>query len=426
MDVSQIQSFDLDIEEAGKKRPETLDEAVIALASLLMASLRNTLIYSPTHSQFNRAITLTEKKAAQAFGFAREISFMCLEKEILFDGKPMNRYGVQFTKLGGFMHSLGIGKLTLIKGMTADELKIFILNMMGQDEKGRPAERRVIKASPHIHFGRLTTGAVGKIKLSHHTIVNLLASGAVTQEQVDDLKSSGAPGAGKRLEQLDAALLGRARDAVRTLASTSISERVSMQETLMNFINYFLKYSYVMEALWPLKNHDELSYKHSVNVALLCAAQARMLGAPEGLAKDIVVAGLLHDVGKCAIEPALLNKALPLSAEEKVLMAQHSLFGAQILIQNPKIPPIAVVAAYEHHVHYRGERGYPRQRRISHPHAVSQMVGLADAYDSLRTRKPYRPAHPIASALKLIQNRTGSQFDPFLVANFARVLQSFD
>lgn len=426
MDVSDVKSFDQDIEEAGKKRPETLDEAVCSLASLLMASLRNTLIYSPTHSQFNRAIQLTEKKAIQAFGFAKEISFMCLEKEILFDGKPMNRYGVQFTKLGGFMHSLGIGKLTLLKGMTADELKLFILNMMGQDEKGRPAERRVIKASPHIRFGRLTTGVIGRIKLSHHTIVNLLASGAVNQDQIDELKSSGTAGAGKRLEQLDAALLNRARDAVRTLASTSVSDRVSMQETLMNFVHFYLKYSEIMAALWPLKNHDELSYKHSVNVALLCAAQARMLNVPEGWAKDIVVAGLLHDVGKCAIEPALLNKALPLSAEEKVLMAQHSEFGAQILIQNPKIPHIAVVAAYEHHIHYKGERGYPRQRRTSHPHAVSQMVALADAYDSLRTKKPYRPAHPIASALKLIQNKTGSQFDPFLVANFARVLESFD
>jgi tRNA nucleotidyltransferase/poly(A) polymerase len=151
-----------------------------------------------------------------------------------------------------------------------------------------------------------------------------------------------------------------------------------------------------------------------------------MLEKLESPSTTLAMGVLLHDVGKCAIEPSLLNKALPLSADEKLLMARHSEFGAQILIQNPKVPPIAVVAAYEHHIHYRGDRGYPRERRVSHPHAVSQMVALADAYDSLRTKKAYRPAHPIASALKLIQNKTGSQFDPFLVANFARVLENFD
>lgn len=426
MDLSSVKSFDLDIEEAGKKRPETLDEAVCALASLLMASLRNTLIYSPAHSQFARAISLTEKKAAQAFGFSKEISFMCLEKEILFDGKPMSRMGVQFIKLGGFMHSLGIGRLTLAKGLTADELKVFILNMMGQDEKGKAAERRVIKASPHIRFGRLKTAAPRRLKLAHHVITNLLAEGIASEEEIASLKSSGSAGNGRPLQELDADILIRARDAIRAYSSISVSDRVSLKETLMNFVHYFLKYSDALTALMPLKNHDELSFKHSLNVGLLCAAQVRQLGLTGPYARDVVLAGLLHDVGKCAIEPTLLNKALPLSSDEKLLMAQHSLFGAQILIQNPKVPALAVVAAYEHHMHYRGERGYPRKRRVSRPHAASQIVALADAYDSLRTKKPYRPAHPIASALKLIQNKSGVQFDPFLVMNFARVLQTFD
>jgi HD-GYP domain-containing protein (c-di-GMP phosphodiesterase class II) len=406
-------------------RPATLDEAVTRLASLLMASLRNALIYAPNHSQFQYALGLAEKAVEDASGFLPEIAFVCMEKEILLNGRPMNGLGLQFVKLGSFLDSIGVGVLTIKKGLGADELKGFILRMVGKDEQeGLPTGKRIVRSTPHIALGRVKGGqASKKLRLSHQAIVGLLAQGAVNQDDLSVLKASGGQVRGERLTQLDAGLLNRAREAVKGVSGVKTEDRVSTRETLMNFVYYFVRYSDLFSILHHLKNHDELSFKHSINVALLCADQARFLNLPVGAAREIVLAGLFHDIGKVAVDYALLNKPLPLSDGEKLKIAIHCEEGARILAQHPQIPAVAVVAALEHHIHFGGKRGYPRRHRIGRPHAVSQMVALADVYDSLRTTKPYRPAFPMDRALEVIEKRCARQFDPFLAANFARCLQ---
>ncbi|MEW5734078.1 MAG: HD domain-containing phosphohydrolase [Thermodesulfobacteriota bacterium] len=416
---------DLD-EAAALKKSETLSDAVHSLTSLLMASLRNALIYAPTHGQFQRAITLTEKKAREAFGFSKEIVYVCMEREILFDGRPMNHDGVQFVKLGGFLDSLNIGMLTLTKGLTADELKDFILLMIGVDEQGQPTGRRIIRSTPHIRLGRVKAGGAPRLKLSHHVITNLMAAGAVTEDEISELKSAGEETGGKALTELDADLLYRAQEAVRSFSSVSMADRVSARETLLNFVHYILKYADIIEALTPLKMHDELSYKHSLNVALLCAAQARTLTLGPDVSRELIIAGLLHDVGKAQVDLLVLNKQRPLTPDERLQVARHSEIGAAMLLKNPAVPRSSVVAAYEHHLHFAGDRGYPKRRRAERPHAISQMVALADSYDSLRTRKPYRPAYPLPSTIAYLKARSGTQYDPFLVENFARTLLTLE
>jgi HD-GYP domain-containing protein (c-di-GMP phosphodiesterase class II) len=424
--LEDILTPDADFEDGqiGQEPPQTLDEALTRFTSLLMASLRNALIYAPNHSQFQHALDLAEKAVQQVCRFLPEIAFVCMEREILHNGRPLNSLGLQFVKLGSFLDSIGVGILTIKKGLGAEELKSFILHMVGKDKEGLPTGKRIVRATPHIALGRVKGGQTSKkLRLSHQAIVGLLAQGAVNQDDLSSLKASGGQVRGERLLELDAGLLNRARQAVKAASGVKTDDRVSTRETLMNFVYYFVRYSDLFSILHHLKNHDELSFKHSVNVALLCAGQARSLNLPVDAARDIVLSGLFHDIGKVAVDYALLNKPLPLSDGEKLKIAIHCEEGARILAQYPQIPAAAVVAALEHHIHFGGKRGYPRRHRIGKPHAVSQMVALADVYDSLRTTKPYRPAFPMDRALEIIEKRCARQFDPFLVANFARSLQ---
>ncbi|HTU03352.1 MAG TPA: hypothetical protein VMG58_16100, partial [Candidatus Sulfotelmatobacter sp.] len=119
-----------------RPKVESLDEAVQAFAAMLLAGLRNALIYAPTHSQFQLAVSKAEEMAAVAARFTPEIVFICLEKELFVGGKPKNKRGIQFQRLGEFMDSLGVHRLTLLAGLTAEELRDFALNLVGLTESG--------------------------------------------------------------------------------------------------------------------------------------------------------------------------------------------------------------------------------------------------------------------------------------------------
>ncbi|MFP4475408.1 MAG: HD-GYP domain-containing protein [Desulfatibacillaceae bacterium] len=412
-------------EEIGT-RPENLEQAISFLAANLMAALRNALIYSPTHTQFVSAVRNTVRRFGHAFEYTDELVFICMERELLIQERPMNRQGVHFQKLAEFMHSLGLQKLLVLPGITEQELRDFVLNLVGLPEDGGSPGKRRIKASEHIRFGHLRAGRERAPRLSHHAVVNLLASGIVSRDDIDKVKSSNREVGGEKLTRVDANLLARAQKVVGDMSSASIAEQASTRETLVNFVYYFLKQSHFYVALAPVRQHDEVTYRHSINVALLCAAQAYMLGVPEKYMFDITVAGLLHDVGKLAVPSDVLNKNGELNRTEKQLLVTHAVRGAQLLSRLQHVPPLATVAAYEHHMHFNGKGGYPQTHRCKAPHIVSQMVGLADFYDALRTDKPYRKAKSMEVTMELIKKQAGTRFHPQLAINLLKVLHAGD
>jgi hypothetical protein len=139
----------------GPPKVGSLAEAIQFFTALLLAALRNALIYSPKHAHFQLALTKAEKMAAIAFGFTPKIVFICLERELFFEGKPMNKRGAQFQRLADFMHSLGVNRLQILPGLVALELRAFALNLVGLKETGESTGRKFIQATPHIRIGRL-------------------------------------------------------------------------------------------------------------------------------------------------------------------------------------------------------------------------------------------------------------------------------
>jgi len=420
---------------------DPLEDAVGRLASNLLASLRNALIYSPEHSQFFDALERCEQTSARAFDFVSEVAFICLEREIIFNDRPMNQAGLHFKKLADFMHSLNVQKLTFLPGLSAEELKGFVLCLIGKDEQGEETGKKLVKATKHIRIGSMAQSASMTPKLSQHVIVNLLASGMATEDEIDELRSSGpgsGPGAiaegetggggggGNVLTSVDVSLLDRAKRVFSSASSSEVGKKVSAKEAMLNFIYFLLKYSNQISIMAPLREHDIITYRHSVNVAILSGAQAKLLPGVSDWYHEVVLAGLFHDIGKIKIPAQVLNKADRLTREEKIMIGRHPADGARILAQHPEIPPLAVTAAYEHHMHYNGEKGYPKSRRCIKPRLTSQIVALADFYDASRTPKPYRPAVDLKTIMERISARKGIQFHPMLVENFPKALNGFE
>ncbi len=166
-----------------------------------------------------------------------------------------------------------------------------------------------------------------------------------------------------------------------------------------------------------IKEHDEYTFVHTVNVSILSAATAHYLGCGRATVHDVLLSGVLHDVGKQRIPSEILRKPSRLTEEEAAIVRRHPEDGARMLMALPGIPDMAVIVAYEHHQRANGE-GYPRAAVDWKPHLASRIVQVADVFDALRTHRPYQVASPVSKILEIFRREERSFTDPELVRVF--------
>ena len=143
----------------------------------------------------------------------------------------------------------------------------------------------------------------------------------------------------------------------------------------------------------------------------------------------IVKAAPLHDIGKVGIEDSILLKPGQLTDEQWVEMRKHPVIGADVLrkcesqVNNAgySMFKIGIEIAEGHHEKYNGT-GYPHQRKGEDIPLSARIVALADVFDALTSRRPYKEAWPVDKALKLIDDESGQHFDPDVVKAFKRAL----
>ena len=169
--------------------------------------------------------------------------------------------------------------------------------------------------------------------------------------------------------------------------------------------------------LVEVKNHDEYTFVHTVNVAILSTALAEAVGMGANQVFDITLAALLHDVGKQHTPLNILRKPGQLSDAERARMERHTIDGAAILLAKRGIPDFAPIVAFEHHANIDGS-GYPYLGKGGRPHLASQIVHVADVFDALRTNRPYRAAMDSERARQILLDGRGKAFDAALVDLF--------
>jgi putative nucleotidyltransferase with HDIG domain len=111
-------------------------------------------------------------------------------------------------------------------------------------------------------------------------------------------------------------------------------------------------------ALTAMRNYDNYTFTHMVNVCILTMGQAQALGIEGRLLREFGLSALMHDIGKVRTPQEILNKPDRLTDEEFVIMRRHPLEGAEILRRTPEMPILAPVVAFAHHLRLDGS-GYP-------------------------------------------------------------------
>jgi len=174
-------------------------------------------------------------------------------------------------------------------------------------------------------------------------------------------------------------------------------------------------------ALTTLKNYDNYTFTHMVNVSILTMGQARALAIDGPLLREFGLAALMHDIGKVRTPLDVLNKPDKLTDAEFTIMKRHTVDGAEILRSTPDIPALVPIVAFEHHLRIDGT-GYPSAVKRPTLNVGTMLCSIADVYDAMRSLRSYQQSLPSERVLEVLKRNDGLQFDQHLVRRFAQLV----
>lgn len=165
-----------------------------------------------------------------------------------------------------------------------------------------------------------------------------------------------------------------------------------------------------MKILSPL-SPDELA--HCRRTATLSKLLAELAGSSASEVRTITQSALVHDIGKAYLPKSILYKQKPLTPQDWTVIRSHTALGAQILIRTSAAMNTAAIVALQHHERLDGSGYLGLHGAEIHPHA--RLIAVADVFDALATRRPYKSPWPLPKICTYLSERAGIQFDPHIV-----------
>lgn len=168
---------------------------------------------------------------------------------------------------------------------------------------------------------------------------------------------------------------------------------------------------------------DEETGKHVIRMSHYSHILGNALGLAEIECEELLNAAPMHDVGKIGIPDHILLKPGKLNDEEMKVMRTHTILGAEIIGEDDsELLRLAASIALTHHEKWDGS-GYPNSLAGEDIPLEGRIVAIADVFDALTTKRPYKEAWPVEKAVSFIQDQSGKHFDPMIVSLFEDKLQ---
>src|SRR3954465_7654210 len=357
----------------------------------LAASLRSAQLYSPGHPIIARNLESLSAAVQMLHGLQPTVTIGLVSDEVIVDDMPIARAET----LGPFVKRLqqaGVERITIDRGVVVDEITTFLAAITSLDA-GQANAADTFPAIPHIRVGRVTVEQRVEGSLTDMATIKRLYSDAVNVagDVWESAQTEGRPDA------------TAARSMIDGLAQAVAQNRNALL------------------ALTTLKNYDNYTFTHMVNVSILTMGQARGLGIDGPLLREFGLAALMHAIGKVRTPLDVLNKPDKLTDAEFLIMKRHVVDGAEILRMTPDVPALAPVVAFEHHLRVDGP-GYPDGAKRPTLNAGTMLCGIADIYDAMRSQRSYQQAFPTDRILEVLKRNDGKQFDQHLVRRFVQLI----
>jgi len=355
------------------------------------AALRSGQLYSKSHPIIARNLELLTTAVQQLHEQAPTVVIGVVGDEIIVDDVPVARADA----LGGLIRRLkqiSIERITIERGVSREEVATLLEAVTAMEIKAGE-ETAPFPALKHIRVGRVTVQERVESDAADMAAFRRMYNQAVTVAETvwDSAKSEGQPDPNAARAMID-----------------GLAQAVSQNRT-------------ALLALATLKDYDNYTFTHMVNVSILTMGQARALGIDGSLLREFGLAGLMHDIGKVKTPLEVLNKPGRLTDEEFVVMRRHVVDGAEILRATPEIPTLAPVVAFEHHLRLDGT-GYPFGVKRSALNVCTMLCSIADVFDAMRSQRKYQDAQPTDRILEVLKHQDGAQFDNRLVRRFVQLV----
>ncbi|MGC8955905.1 MAG: HD-GYP domain-containing protein [Fervidobacterium sp.] len=211
-----------------------------------------------------------------------------------------------------------------------------------------------------------------------------------------------------------------------------ISDEIEILKSLSGFLTSFIAtHTYlsnqgkfqkdmILTMIRILEYHDPYTKGHSKSVANLASMLAERLGLSDEMIKKAYWAALVHDIGKIVVPSTILNKEGKLTIEEFEIIKKHPVYGHDFLSTSTELRELAKYVLH-HHERWDG-KGYPAGLSGEDIPLISRIITIVDAWDAMRSDRPYRKGMSEESARKEIIAHSGMQFDPDILKAFLDII----
>ncbi|MSN25017.1 MAG: HD domain-containing protein [Geobacter sp.] len=368
--------------------PYAKEQLGMFINNLVQAAKAMTL-YSPEHRMTAAHASRALENLNQILASQETLKIIRLGAELFVGGIPIEKSPLA-DRLNQQMSRYGIGHISIGRG--ADSADILLLMQI-------VANKVEQKLQPTLHL------LFGTIDLDD------------TRIRPDD-DSQAIP----TYSAIPNELMSQLSDDFESCSSREHFDLRGVMALVAGFITSFRRESNPLLALVPLREMDEYTFTHSLDVCILNIAQGMSLGYEGQILHDIGIAAMLHDVGKQFVPKDVLNKPGELTEEDWQTMRMHTVNGANYLLNTPGMPRIAVMSAFEHHMKY-DMSGYPKVPPGWQINLCSQITMVSDCFDALRTRRVYKDAMDFEKVAGIMLEVAGTGLNPALTLNFIKTLR---
>ena len=371
------------------RRVRLADELLRRFAS----ALRGAQLYAASHPLVARNTNAFHETIALVIGQQRNLTLGVVDGEFVVGDVPLPKSSGTMGDLMRRLQRLGVERIVVEREVTPDEIAALVLAFSNAENKSGNTETLQLPPLPHIQVGRIQVEQRVDTSLADTAAIRATygEASSVAERLWQQAMAEGRPDP------------GAARGMVDTLAQAVAQNRTAMV------------------ALTALKNYDNYTFTHMVNVSILMMAQARALGIDGTLLREFGIAGLMHDIGKVRTPTEILNKPAKLTDAEFEIMKRHVVDGAEILRRTPEMPPMAPVVAFEHHLRIDGT-GYPNRVERRSLNVATMLCSIADVYDAMRSQRKYQQAFPSDRIRAVLERNDGQQFEQHLVRRFVQLI----
>ena len=263
-------------------------------------------------------------------------------------------------------------------------------------------------------------------KLEFYSIINVRVEDEMSQEYLDNPEADEDISYSKRIKKSPQFLEFKERFDNEVPKFQALIDSVSKEgkelnvDTMLNCVDVILEsddgYLNVFDMLHNMRQYDDMTYVHSINVALICNVFARWLKMSDEETRLATVCGLLHDIGKISIPDIIIKKPAKLTQDEFAIVKKHALEGYNIL-RRFDISEHIMNAALMHHERCDGS-GYPFGIRNAKIDTYAKLVAIADVYDAMTSARVYRGPMCPFKVIEIFENEGLQKYDTRFIMTF--------